>query len=51
MKKRVLSLILITVLVYIGTLGHDFQYDWDDHWVVINDYTTAGFTFSNYGIY
>lgn len=47
MKKRVLSLILITVLVYIGTLGHDFQYDWDDHWVVINDYTTAGFTFSN----
>lgn len=47
MKKRVFSLVLVAAMVYIGTMGFDFQYEWDDHWVVINDYTSAGFSFSN----
>lgn len=40
-------LVSIVVLVYYPVLNHDFLYLWDDHWVVINHYTTGGFSWSN----
>ena len=42
MKKRVIVLILITIAVFASIIGHDFLYNWDDQWVVINKYTDAG---------
>lgn len=42
MKTRIISLLLIAVVVYASILGHDFLYEWDDQWVVINQYTNAG---------
>ncbi|MBQ7685800.1 MAG: hypothetical protein IJT28_01045, partial [Bacteroidaceae bacterium] len=42
MKTRIISLLLIAAVVYASILGHDFLYEWDDQWVVINQYTNAG---------
>lgn len=42
MKKRIISLALIVVAVFISIVGHRFLYQWDDHWVVFNQYTDAG---------
>lgn len=36
-------LLLIGMLVYYPVLGHQFQIQWDDQWVVMNHYTTGGF--------
>ena len=53
MEKRVrkilscLLLIIITTIVYLPVLGHDFLYLWDDHWVVMNHYTTGGINAAN----
>lgn len=42
MKKRIISLVLIVVAVFISIIGHRFLYQWDDHWVLFNQYTDAG---------
>ena len=42
MKKRVITLVLIVISVFISIVGHRFLYQWDDHWVVFNQYTGAG---------
>lgn len=42
-----LMLIPIVILVYCPVINYDFQYQWDDHWVVMNHYTTGGFHWSN----
>lgn len=47
MKTRIISLILIAVVAYVSILGHDFLYEWDDQWVVINKYTNAGLSLRN----
>lgn len=47
MKKRLISLILIAFATFVGTMFHDFLYEWDDHWVVINNYTNAGLDWKN----
>ena len=47
MKWRVLSLMMVTLLAYISILDHDFLYEWDDQWVVINHYTSAGLNVYN----
>lgn len=54
-KKNTLSntigpyiiLMSTVVLIYFPVVNHDFLYLWDDHWVVINHYTTGGFNWSN----
>lgn len=40
-------LILPVIWVYYPIVSNDFLYFWDDQWVVINPYTTAGLTFDN----
>lgn len=40
-------LIIIVILIYYPVINHDFLYLWDDHWVVINHYTTEGFSWYN----
>lgn len=47
MKIRIISIVLIAIAVYASIVGHDFLYEWDDHWVVINKYTEAGLSMSN----
>ena len=47
MKTRIITLILIVVAAFFCVIGHDFLYEWDDHWVVINKYTDAGLSLSN----
>lgn len=47
MKKRIISLVLIVVAVFISIVGHRFLYQWDDHWVVFNQYTDAGLNLKN----
>lgn len=47
MKKRIISLVLIAVAVYICIVNHGFLYQWDDHWVVFNKYTDAGLDWKN----
>lgn len=47
MKIRVFSLISIVFVAYVSILWHDFLYEWDDHWVVINRYTDAGLNVGN----
>ena len=47
MKKRIISLVLIVVAVYICIVNHGFLYQWDDHWVVFNKYTDAGLDWKN----
>lgn len=47
MKWRVLSLMMVTLLAYISILDHEFLYEWDDQWVVINHYTSAGLNVNN----
>lgn len=42
MKKYIISLVLIVIAVFISIVGHRFLYQWDDHWVVFNQYTDAG---------
>ena len=40
-------LILGVLAVYFPVLGHDFQYQWDDQWIVMNHYTEGGFNLQN----
>lgn len=47
MKTRTISLALIAAAVYVGILGHGFLYEWDDQWVVFNQYTNAGLEWKN----
>ena len=41
------AILLVTALIYSPILGNDFLYFWDDQWVVINDYTTGGWSSDN----
>lgn len=47
MKTRIFSLVLITAAAFICIIKHDFLFQWDDQWVVINRYTYAGLNFKN----
>lgn len=38
----ILTLIVISLLVYWPVIFHDFQFEWDDQWVVLNQYTEKG---------
>ena len=40
-------LILSAIAVYFPILGNDFLYSWDDHWMVMNEYTEGGLNFRN----
>ncbi len=42
MKKRIISLAVIAIVVYFCIVNHGFLFEWDDHWVVYNDYTNIG---------
>jgi len=42
------ALLVVGVLaVYFPVLGHDFQYQWDDQWIVMNHYTESGLNWHN----
>lgn len=43
----ILFLIAACVLVYWSVFTHQFQFKWDDQWVVMNDYTEGGFNIEN----
>jgi len=47
MKVRIISLALIAAITFLYILSHGFLFQWDDHWVVINRYTSTGLNFSN----
>ena len=47
MKKFAISLVLMVVAAFASTLGHNFLYEWDDQWVVINEYTNKGIEMRN----
>ena len=47
MKKRIVFLVLIVIAVFISIVGHRFLYQWDDHWVVFNRYTSLGLNLRN----
>ena len=40
-------ILLATCIIYIPSLNNDFLYHWDDQWMVMNSYTTGGWTFDN----
>ena len=40
-------ILLVTCVVYIPSLSNDFLDYWDDQWMVINEYTTGGWSFDN----
>lgn len=42
-------LVFVVILVYYPVLNHDFLYEWDDQWVVINPFTSGGITWDNLG--
>ncbi|MFD2147427.1 hypothetical protein [Mucilaginibacter antarcticus] len=43
----VISLALVSLLVYQSVFTHQFQIKWDDQWVVFNNYTEDGLAWSN----
>ena len=47
MRTRIISLVLISVAAFASIAGHEFLYQWDDHWVVFNRYTDTGLDFKN----
>ena len=47
MKKFAISLVLMVVAAFASTLGHNFLYEWDDQWVVFNQYPNAGLEWKN----
>lgn len=46
----VFILIFCCLLVYGPVFSHQFQFHWDDQWVVLNDYTEGGFNTENIGM-
>lgn len=54
-KKKLLTggpidlifIILLTIGIYIPAFSHNFQFAWDDQWVVMNDYTEGGINMEN----
>jgi hypothetical protein len=42
-----LALPVITLLVYLPTINHQFLLDWDDQWQVLNKYTSGGLGYEN----
>ena len=40
-------LVAAVSIVYYPILLNDFLYAWDDQWVVMNQYTTGGWSLSN----
>lgn len=42
-------MIAFTLIIYSRISALKFQLEWDDHWVVINRYTTSGLNMSNLG--
>lgn len=49
LQRPVAALILtaVAMLIYWPALMNQFQYYWDDHWVVMNQYTEQGITLRN----
>ena len=47
MKLRITTLALIAATAFLGIFGHGFLFQWDDQWVVINRYTSAGPNLNN----
>lgn len=43
----VLGFISLCLLIYGPVIFHQFQFYWDDQWVVMNDYTEGGFNIEN----
>lgn len=46
-RTIITTLVFACLLVYWPVFTHDFQYRWDDQWVVINDYTEGGMNWVN----
>lgn len=46
-RTIVTTVVLVCLLVYWPVFTHDFQYRWDDQWVVMNDYTEGGMNLAN----
>lgn len=42
-----LTLLIVAILAYFPAISLEFQYRWDDQWVVINRYTDNGLAISN----
>jgi len=42
--------VAVTILVYWPVFTSQFQFSWDDQWVVLNDYTESGFNAENIGV-
>ena len=42
-------LFVIPIIVYFSVTGHQFLTSWDDAWMVLNNYTIGGLSFSNIG--
>ena len=47
MKVRIISLVIIAVTAFASIMGHGFLFEWDDHWVVFNRYTSVGLSMRN----
>lgn len=41
------TILFITCMVYLPSFSNDFLYHWDDQWMIMNSYTTGGWTFDN----
>jgi hypothetical protein len=47
-KKLIITVLAaLPILVYYPTLWNDFLYNWDDQFVVVNQYTSGGWTLAN----
>lgn len=46
-KTDYLLLIILTVSVYIRTLGHEFQMSWDDNWYIVYNESIQGISWHN----
>lgn len=46
-KWQIIFLVIATLLVYYPILENDFLYQWDDQWMVMNQYTEGGWNLSN----
>ena len=46
-KIDYLLLIVLTVAVYIRTLGHEFQMSWDDNWYIVYNESIQGISWHN----
>lgn len=47
MKNRLFLLVLVNLFIYFQIIGNQLQTLWDDQWMIINPYTSGGFTWEN----